>query len=219
MLHREFDSGLKSAWGQGGHFAGSNRGRPRRFMSHLVTGRMCYPSAIEIRVVFAGAGYAAARPHHAYWRSGGVTVSRPCPASRAYAARRRDPASGGRRCGVSVLARRVPAGLCATGLDHRPQSTRRYHWATPIPRTSANRRRNWLLSRRTLSLLPAPRPWGRCCKPHAQSRSYSRSVVDPVGAGFVDSLARPGGNATGFLLYEYSLGGKGSNCLNASRPA
>src|SRR5262245_19772475 len=27
--------------------------------------------------------------------------------------------------------------------------------------------------------------------------------VDPVGAGFVDSLARPGGNATGFVLYEY----------------
>jgi putative ABC transport system substrate-binding protein len=34
------------------------------------------------------------------------------------------------------------------------------------------------------------------------------TVVDPVGAGFVDSLARPGGNATGFLLFEYSLGGK-----------
>jgi putative ABC transport system substrate-binding protein len=34
------------------------------------------------------------------------------------------------------------------------------------------------------------------------------TIVDPVGAGFVDSLARPGGNATGFLLFEYSLGGK-----------
>jgi putative ABC transport system substrate-binding protein len=34
------------------------------------------------------------------------------------------------------------------------------------------------------------------------------AVADPVGAGFVDSLARPGGNATGFMLYEYSLGGK-----------
>src|SRR5476651_2797425 len=31
---------------------------------------------------------------------------------------------------------------------------------------------------------------------------------DPVGAGFVDSLARPGGNATGFLSFEYSLSGK-----------
>src|SRR6478609_3556593 len=33
-------------------------------------------------------------------------------------------------------------------------------------------------------------------------------VGDPVGAGFVDSLARPGGNATGFMSFEYSLSGK-----------
>ena len=33
-------------------------------------------------------------------------------------------------------------------------------------------------------------------------------VADPVGAGFVDSLARPGGNATGFMTAEYSIGGK-----------
>ena len=33
-------------------------------------------------------------------------------------------------------------------------------------------------------------------------------VADPVGAGFVDSLARPGGNATGFLSFEYGLSGK-----------
>jgi putative ABC transport system substrate-binding protein len=33
-------------------------------------------------------------------------------------------------------------------------------------------------------------------------------VIDPVGAGFVGSLARPGGNATGFLLFEYGLSAK-----------
>jgi putative ABC transport system substrate-binding protein len=33
-------------------------------------------------------------------------------------------------------------------------------------------------------------------------------TADPVGGGFVDSLARPGGNATGFLTFEYSLSGK-----------
>ena len=33
-------------------------------------------------------------------------------------------------------------------------------------------------------------------------------VADPVGAGFVDSLARPGGNTTGFMQFEYSLSGK-----------
>jgi putative tryptophan/tyrosine transport system substrate-binding protein len=34
------------------------------------------------------------------------------------------------------------------------------------------------------------------------------NVVDPVGAGFVASLARPGGNTTGFSAFEYSLSGK-----------
>ena len=33
-------------------------------------------------------------------------------------------------------------------------------------------------------------------------------VADPVGAGFVASLARPGGNATGFTPFEYGIGGK-----------
>jgi putative ABC transport system substrate-binding protein len=44
------------------------------------------------------------------------------------------------------------------------------------------------------------------------------TVVDPVGAGFVDSLARPGGNATGFLLYEYSLSGKWLELLKEVAP-
>ena len=33
-------------------------------------------------------------------------------------------------------------------------------------------------------------------------------VTDPVGGGFIDSLARPGANVTGFTLFEYSIGGK-----------
>jgi putative ABC transport system substrate-binding protein len=34
------------------------------------------------------------------------------------------------------------------------------------------------------------------------------NIIDPVGAGFVSSLALPGGNTTGFLAYEYSISGK-----------
>ena len=34
------------------------------------------------------------------------------------------------------------------------------------------------------------------------------AVADPIGAGFVEFIAHPGGNATGFMIFEYSLGGK-----------
>jgi putative tryptophan/tyrosine transport system substrate-binding protein len=44
------------------------------------------------------------------------------------------------------------------------------------------------------------------------------NVADPVGAGFVDSLARPGGNVTGFLQFEYSLSGKWLELLKQIAP-
>ena len=44
------------------------------------------------------------------------------------------------------------------------------------------------------------------------------AVGDPVGAGFVDSLARPGGNATGFMSREYSLSGKWLELLKQIAP-
>ncbi|MGA7012339.1 MAG: ABC transporter substrate binding protein, partial [Pseudolabrys sp.] len=34
------------------------------------------------------------------------------------------------------------------------------------------------------------------------------TIADPVAAGFVESLSRPGGNVTGFSSYDYSIGGK-----------
>ena len=43
-------------------------------------------------------------------------------------------------------------------------------------------------------------------------------VSDPVGAGYVASLARPGGNATGFMSYEYSLSGKWLELLKEIAP-
>jgi putative ABC transport system substrate-binding protein len=44
------------------------------------------------------------------------------------------------------------------------------------------------------------------------------NVTDPLGAGFVDSLNRPGGNTTGFMVYEYTLSGKWLELLKEIAP-
>jgi putative tryptophan/tyrosine transport system substrate-binding protein len=44
-------------------------------------------------------------------------------------------------------------------------------------------------------------------------------VVDPIGAGFVNKLSRPGGNATGFLSFDYSLSGKWVELLKQVAPS
>jgi putative ABC transport system substrate-binding protein len=44
------------------------------------------------------------------------------------------------------------------------------------------------------------------------------TVPDPVGAGFVDSLARPGGNATGFTIFEYGISAKWLELLKEMAP-
>ena len=44
------------------------------------------------------------------------------------------------------------------------------------------------------------------------------NVADPVGAGFVESMAHPGGNTTGFMTTEYSIGGKWAELLKQIAP-
>jgi ABC-type uncharacterized transport system substrate-binding protein len=44
------------------------------------------------------------------------------------------------------------------------------------------------------------------------------NVADPVGAGFVDNMARPGGNATGFMQFEYSVSAKWLELLREIAP-
>ena len=87
-----------------------------------------------------------------------------------------------------------------------------------MPIASANTRRNWSRSHRTSSwpLAVAVRDAIAAGDPHRADRV--REVIDPVGAGFVASLARPGGNATGFTLFEYGVSGKWLELLKEIAP-
>jgi putative ABC transport system substrate-binding protein len=45
------------------------------------------------------------------------------------------------------------------------------------------------------------------------------NVIDPIGAGFVESLSRPGGNLTGFTIYDYGISSKWLELLKEVTPA
>ena len=61
-------------------------------------------------------------------------------------------------------------------------------------------------------------PWGRFEATRTVPIVFP-IVADPVGAGFVDSLARPGGNVTGFMNFEYGMGGKWLELLKEIAPS
>ena len=53
----------------------------------------------------------------------------------------------------------------------------------------------------------------------AETEALIMHGLERLKAGFVDSLAQPGGNTTGFMLFEYSLSGNGWNFSSRSRRA
>ena len=120
----------------------------------------------------------------------------------------------------AVRNRGVPAGVRRIGLD-RWAATCGSMFAGPRakPTTFANTRPNWSHSRRTSSWRLALRTCGHCYSRPVRCRSCSRTSIDPVGAGFVDSLARPGGNATGFTNFEYGISGKWLELLKQIAPS
>ena len=65
--------------------------------------------------------------------------------------------------------------------------------------------------------IPAGGRTAAASKPHRSDRVHARP--EPVGAGFVSSLGRPGGNATGFTNFEYAMGGKWLELLKEIAPA
>ena len=110
-------------------------------------------------------------------------------------------------------------GLQEAGWDGRPQPADRDALERRRSRAPAQVRGGTGRARRRTSSWPAAaRPCRPCCRQPAPCRSCSRRSIDPVGAGFVKSLARPGGNATGFIQFEYGLSGKWLELLKEIAP-
>ena len=86
-----------------------------------------------------------------------------------------------------------------------------------MPPKFADTRPNWPRSRRTSSW-PSAATVGPLLQATRTVPIVFPVVGDPVGAGFVESLARPGGNATGFLTFEFSLSGKWLELLKRFAP-
>ena len=123
------------------------------------------------------------------------------------------------RCGISGPRRGVPAGAAAIGLDRSaatcgstPAGPR------PTPTTFADTRPNWLALAPDVILAHGAATVRPLLQATRTVPIVFPVVADPVGAGFVDSLARPGGNATGFLVFEYSLSGKWLELLKEIAP-
>ena len=87
-----------------------------------------------------------------------------------------------------------------------------------MPPSFAGTRRNWPRSTPDVILAPAATTVGPLLQATRTVPVVFPAVVDPVGAGFVDNLARPGGNATGFMNFEYSIGGKWLELLKEIAP-
>lgn len=163
--------------------------------------------------------HAAAPLHHTSWRYGGrVAACGARAAGRADAAHRRDSTRSRRQCRISGVGRDVPAGIAAIGLEHRPVRIET-RWSTS----------NAAGIRKHAAELVALAPdviLAHGASTVAPLLQLTRTVPivapvfgDPIGAGFIDSLARPGGNITGFISFEYSMAAKWLELLKETVPS
>jgi hypothetical protein len=122
------------------------------------------------------------------------------------------------RDGKQSPYRSVVAGAATTGLDRGPQRPHRH----------ARGRRECRRSTQYATELVALTPdvlvaFGSAPTDHLLRSTRTVPIVftivtDPLGSGFVNNLARPSGNATGFMLFEYSLSGKWLDLLMQIAP-
>ena len=127
-------------------------------------------------------------------------------------------ARGRGRSGIAGPRRGISAGAAAIGLDPRPQRADRH----PLGHGDAADIRRHAAELVALAPDVILAHGGATVGPLLQATRTVPIVFpivgDPVGAGFVDSLARPGGNATGFMMFEYSMSGKWLELLKQIAP-
>src|SRR5215472_5344723 len=200
-------------------FARLGRGRQRDIgaveipqRSSLVPDRGMLSFLPEAREIL---GSETAPVHHAARRRGRVAARG--ARARARTAHRRAPACIFRQCGISGVGPSVRTGAGAIGLDRRPQRADRHPLGYGCCRRSP--------PCGGLAALAPDVILAHGASSVTSLLQVTRTVpivfptaVDPVGAGIVDSLARPGGNATGFSGLEYGLSGKWLELLKEIAP-
>ena len=87
-----------------------------------------------------------------------------------------------------------------------------------MPTAFADTRPNWSRSRRMSSWPTGSSTVGPLQRATRTVPIVFVTTVDPVGGGFVESLARPGANATGFTAFEYGMSGKWLELLKQIAP-
>ena len=123
------------------------------------------------------------------------------------------------RCGVTDPPRGVPARSAAIWLDRWPQRAHRRSLGRGRYRAHSQICGGAGRARPDVIFAPAGNTVARIAEATRTIPIVFAAVIDPVGAGFVESMARPGGNATGFSRSNTPSAANGSSCSRRSRQA
>ena len=114
--------------------------------------------------------------------------------------------------------RRIPSGSAGIGLDCRPQRSNRFRLGTADGAALRRRAAELVALAPDVILVNGTSPMQPLLQTTRSVPIVFVQVTDPVGAGYVESLARPGGNATGFTQFEYGMTGNWLELLKQVAP-